>query len=444
MMRELDKGDIKSHIIHLSWPMVLVNVMQNAVSVYEMYLVGRLGLDSLAALAIIMISVYMLFFSVHGGLINGAIAVTSRLAGQKRYSEINDAVVQMGIFAVFALGTFCAAFYIAIDPILVFFGAEGAVFDEAKAFLRILAFSFFPTAVFTVMIGVFRGAGDSITPLKLVILLAVTNAVMNTVFVGFLGFGLKGVAVANLTGWSVVAVFTIIMFARGKHYFRITAENLRFKPAIMKSYAEISGKAIAQNFVGDAGNIIMLKLIAGYGIAFIAAFGVVFRLIFFLNMFGWPIGNSGGVVVGQNLGSGNRERAKQAVKEGIKVYTRITAAALLVFLFFGRQIMGLFSVDAEVIKYGTDYLMILAPFMPVLGAGIIIQAAFNGAGSTGRPTLINLAAFIVIRFAAALFLVSLPFLNEYGIFWAMAVSIAAYSLIGWIVYKRGGWLDKKI
>ncbi len=88
--------------------------------------------------------------------------------------------------------------------------------------------------------------------------------------------------------------------------------------------------------------------------------------------------------------------------------------------------------------------MILGPSLPFLAAGLAVQSAFNGAGSVGTPTLINIAAFIVLRTALAATLPSFMHLNENGIFWAVSLSIIFFGAISWYVYKRKKWLLKEI
>lgn len=443
-MRAFDTGDLKSHIIHLSWPMVVANVFQNLALAFELFLIGRLGLEALAAISIVVSSIYAVFLSIHGGLINGAIAMVSRYSGNKEYDKVNTAVVQMTLFAVAAFVVYGILLFIFLDPILNFFGAKGAVFTMAKDFTLIMLLSFMPMAFFTIGIGVFRGAGDSITPLKSVLLMAAINVICNPLFMFTFNMGLKGAALSAVIMDTAAMIMFIALFIKGKNNFKLNRSNFRIDTELLSKYSALSLKGISQGLIGDAGSIAMLKIVSGFGNEMIAAYGIVGRLVFYLLMFGWPIGNSGAAVVGHNLGKKLYDRVRQAVMESIKVFSWISVPAAILFFIFADQIIGFFTQDPVVRKYGAYYLRVMAPVLPVFGAGVNIQSGFNGAGAAGVPAVVSFVSLIVFRLALALTLPLLPAIAEYGIFWAVAASWLVFTMIFWILFKRGKWMLKEI
>ncbi|PKL90859.1 MAG: hypothetical protein CVV21_10720 [Candidatus Goldiibacteriota bacterium HGW-Goldbacteria-1] len=441
-MRELHTGNLKSHIIHLSWPMITANVLQNLAAGFEMYLIGRINLEALAAFAIVMSSFYGLYLSLHGGLINAAITMTSRYTGRGNHAELNRAVAQMLIFAVLAFGLFSLAAYIFMDPMLVFFGAKGEVFTMAKEYTSIMLLSFLPFAVFSVFLGVLRGAGDSITPLKVVALMSVFWVILNPIFIFKLNLGLKGVALTALCTNTLMALVYGFVFVKGRHFFKLKAEYFKPDRILFKTYAQFSAKAILQGFVFDASSMLMLKLISGYGNAFIAAYGIVLRIGYFVMMIGWPIGNSGGVVVGHNLGAGYKDRAMQAVKDAAAVFSVFTIPAALVYFFFPEFVLGLFTSDPATLNYGRYFMKAIAFALPLMGAGLMAQSAFNAAGAIGFSLVLSFIVYWPVRIVMALILPMTAF-KEYGIFWAMSLSLIFFAFIYLFYYGRKNWMNRE-
>jgi Na+-driven multidrug efflux pump len=161
-------------------------------------------------------------------------------------------------------------------------------------------------------------------------------------------------------------------------------------------------------------------------------------------MAGWPICNSGGVIVGHNLGAGIRKRAIETIQASTKVFLWITIPTAALFFFLASPVMGAFSADASVIGFGRQFLMIIAPALLFMALGQACQSGFSGAGFIGTPTLVNILAFIIIRPLLSVALDSLPSAGPSGVFWAMSVSFVFYGIVYWFIYKNERWANKEI
>jgi Na+-driven multidrug efflux pump len=289
-----------------------------------------------------------------------------------------------------------------------------------------------------------RSAGDSITPLKVIMVMMFFNIILNPVFIVVLHMGVKGAALSALVMNTAAAVYYIVVLNRGIHFFRIRLSDIRLDLKLMSKYAFLALKSIGQGFTGDLGTIALLKIVSAYGNPMIAAYGIVGKLVYYLLMFGWPIGNSGGLILGQNLGMKIKERAKQTVIETIKVFGYLSLPVSVCFFVFAGPILQLFSSDPVVLQYGIFYLRLMGLVMPLFGVGLNIQSSFNGAGSTGTPTVVTFISFIMIRIPLAMFLPIFPAIGRDGVFWAVAVSMVVYALIYIVLYKRGNWINKEI
>ncbi len=441
-MKEFHKGDLTKHIIDLSWPMLLGNILLNGAAAFELFMLGKIGVETLAAYSIAMSSVWALFNSVHGGLINAAMAVVSRKYGAKRHGEINAALPGMLFTGVVFFSVFALVCYAIMVPAFVFFGAKGAVLKQVTGYMSISLLLSFIMPFYSQLLGVSRGMGDSMTPLKIICVLVPLNILLNAIFIGPMGLGIMGAAYSAVATYVVGAALYTVVFIRGIGGIKLRPGPV--KNGLFFTYAWLSVKSILQNFTNDAGSMIMLRIISPFGNTFIAAYGIVSRLINFLMMAGWPICNSGGVIVGHNLGAGIRKRAVETILASTKVFLWITVPTAALFFFWAAPVMGAFSSDAAVIEFGRQFLMIIAPALLFMALGQACQSGFSGAGFIGTPTLVNILAFIIIRPLLSVALDRLPSAGSSGVFWAMSVSFVFYGIVYWLIYKNERWANKEI
>lgn len=422
--------------------MIIANMLQNIAAGYVLFLLGRINVETLAAYSIVMTSVMALYYSVHGSLINAAIALVSRKCGEVRQAEVGRSLPGMLVFGTAVFLAYGAIVFFTLGPVLSFFGAKGAVLEMSGQYMKIALIACFFMTFYSLLLGVARGAGDSMTPLKVVMLMTGVNIILNTVLTLHFKWGIKGAAYSEMLSYGVAAAAYIAVFARGLHGIKLG--GIKPEPGLLKTYASLTGKSMLQNFSLDFSMMLMLRIVSGYGNAFIAAYGIVTRLNGFLMMIGWPITNSGGIVVGQNLGRKMRDRAMQTIKDSFAVFSWIMVPASVVYLAFPGLLTAVFTTDPQVIKYGSMFLMIIAPAMIFLAAGQAAQSGLSGAGYMTMPTLANIATLIIIRVALAATLPSFEHLKQNGVFIAISVSLILYGIVNWYLYRKGKWTQKEI
>ncbi|MFP4466581.1 MAG: MATE family efflux transporter [Candidatus Goldiibacteriota bacterium] len=444
-MEHVNKNNMLRIIIALSWPMLLANNVLNGAAMFDLFLIGKLGVSELAAFSIcgIILSVYL---TMQGGMMSGAIAVVSRFLGGKRHSELSSGVVQIMLFAFAIALIFSSVLFVFLEEVLVFFGAKGQTLESSMEYLPVMLVSLVMMSIFFMFVSIVRAAGDSITPLKFMSLAAVINIILDPLLIFGIGpfpeMSLKGAAIANLTGFIIVDIIALHLLFSGKTGIKIEPRHIKFDPSMMIRFIRIVIPAMAQGFIDRGSYMILLKIISAYGDPFIASFGIINNLTMFLKRFGWPIGNSGGVIVGHSLGRGSKDNVKLAVKTSFILYTYITAFFSIVCFLFAGPIIKIFTSDSSVIAYGTDFLRIFAPAYILIGVGVIVFTAFNSAGATGLPNIINLITFYVIQIPLAL---TLPqYMGESGIFWAVSIGAASHGAVSFLFMKFTPWMDKRI
>ena len=445
-MREFYKGNILSHLIYLSWPMLLGNFFQNIQSIYEIFLLGKIGVDDIAAIGIAG-TVILFFWAITGGILNGVVAITSRFISQGRTKELQKMIFQMVFISFISALLFCAVVFIFQDFIFGFFGAKGETLKKTKDYYNIIIFSLLNVSIYFVFIGLLRGLGNSI----IILLLTMTGVIIYFFLAPLFIFGkfnlpamgIKGTALAGLIGSVFANIFAISYFYK-KGLISFNKECFKLEKNTVKKFLKIVLPAMGQGLITNISYFILLKIVSLFGNYFIAAYSIGLRLNGFVMMLGWPIGVSGGVIVGHSLGKKLHERAKMTVLTGIKTYSLITFTLTLVFLLFPKFVINLFTSDITVVNYGINFLKIVAPVYVIMGIALIIHSSFNGAGATQIPTNINFISFFIIQLPLAYFLSKIDGIKENGVFYAISFSFIIQALISWFAFKNGKWLAKEI
>lgn len=445
-MREFYKGNILSHLIYLSWPMLLGNFFQNLQSIYEIFLLGKIGVNDIAAIGIAG-TVILFFWSIIGGIFNGVVAITSRFISQGKTKELQKMIFQIIFISFISAVLFCAIVFVFQDLIFGFFGAKGETLKKTKDYYSIIMFSLLNISIYFVFIGLLRAFGNSI----LILFLTMTVVTIYFCLAPLLIFGkfnlppmgIKGAALAGLIGSVFANIFAISYFYK-KGLINFSKENFKLEKNAIQKFLQIVLPAMGQGLITNISYLILLKIVSSFGTHFIAAYSIGLRLNGFVMMLGWPIGVSGGVIVGHSLGKKLHERAKITVLTGIKVYSIITLIITLIFVFFPKNIINFFTSDLTVINYGVNFLRIVAPVYVIMGIALIIHSSFNGAGATQIPTNINFISFFIFQLTLAYFLSKIDGIKENGIFFAISFSFIIQALISWFAFKKGKWLAKEI
>jgi Na+-driven multidrug efflux pump len=182
-----------------------------------------------------------------------------------------------------------------------------------------------------------------------------------------------------------------------------------------------------------------MRIIAFYGSGPVAAYTIAIRMIEFVILPAWGLGNAAATMVGQNLGAGLPDRAEaSAWKAGRYNLLFMTIVGLATFVF-APQITGLFSSDPEVLRYGTSCLRILGIGYPAYALGMVMSQAINGAGDTMTPTTLNLIAFWLVQIPLAYWLAEGAGLGPNGVFTGIVVGESLLTVMAVIVFRRGHW-----
>ncbi len=422
--------------------MVLEMSMQAVFEVADVFFVGRLGPDAVAAVGYTA-TLLVLVFAIGIGLSMAAAATVARRIGEGDPDAAARAAVQaiaLGI-AVSIPAALIGGF--GAGPLLRLMGATDAVVAAGTSYFRWL----FVTNVVIVLLflinAIFRGVGDAIFAMRALWLANILNIVLDPILIFGLGpipaFGVQGAAIATVIGRSIGVAYQLRVLTSGRLRIRVTRDHITMRPDTLRKLINLSIPAVVQYLVGTASWIGVMRMLAEFGSAVVAGYTIAVRVIVFALLPSWGMGNAAATLVGQNLGAGKPDRSERSVWISGAINTIFLTAFGVAMYFYGGEIVGLFTDDLDAIAAGALCLAVIAFSYPFFGYGMVVVQAFNGAGDTRTPTIINLIAYWILQIPLAWLLAFKFGLGQTGVFIAIAVAQAVLALLAAVWFRAGRW-----
>lgn len=444
----LTEGSLPRGILRLAIPMLVSALLQNAQSLIDLYWIGRLGADSVAALAIGG-TVLMMLFPLVMGMAVGTVAIVSRRIGEGDERGTSYAAGQalsvamgLGLIAGVAGWLFAGKF-----PLLL--GADPAVALLAAEYLEILFLGSF--TVFVLFVGghsIFQAAGNTVIPMVLMIAANGINLVLDPILIfglyGAPALGIRGAAIATVMSQALAAGGALVLLRRGTGGIRLHPRHMLPRPAIALNILRIGLPGTGQMLARSLMALVLMRIVATAGTAAIAAFGAGHRLQMLILMPAFVLGNAAATMVGQNLGAGRPDRAAR----GAWIAAWMDVALMVLFggalAVFAPALMGIFTVDPAVITIGADFLRITCGFYVFVAPSIVLGRALQGAGDTLSPMILTLVALWGIQVPLAIILSRVIEPSTHGIWWAIAIAVTIHGILVTICFQRGRWKQRVV
>jgi putative MATE family efflux protein len=327
-------------------------------------------------------------------------------------------------------------------------GASDDVVRTGSTFARVMIGASGGVTLLFLINAVFRGAGDAAVAMRVLWIANAVNIILGPCLIFGLGpfprLGVTGAAIGTSIGrWTGVAIQVYVLTRRDARVVLRWA-HMRLDTAVMKGILRISGTAMFQNFIATASYMGQVRIIAGFGSAAVAGNTIGIRVILFALLPSWGVSNAAVTLVGQNLGAGKPDRAEaSAWKAGL--YNTICLGTIgAVFLIFAPIIVRVFTNDAAVRLVGVQCLRIVSAGFLFYGYGMVLTAAFNGAGDTRTPTLINLVSLWILELPLAWLLAHSAGLGPPGSFIAMSVGFSTLAFLSAWIFSKGRWKTRHV
>jgi putative MATE family efflux protein len=439
---DLTAAPIGKALVMLAVPMIMEMVMESIFAVVDVFWVARLGANAVAAVGLTE-SMMMILYAIAMGVSIGVMALVARRIGEKDAPAASRTAAQgivLGLGIAAAIGVTGAAL---APDLMRAMGADGAVVATGSGFTRVMLGCNASVFLLFLINAVFRGAGDAALAMRALWLGNLLNIALGPCFIFGLGpfpaLGVTGAAVATSIGRGIAVVYQLTLLARGKSRIAIARRHFAIDLRVMASVLRLASSATVQMLLIMTSYVGVMRILSSFGSKPLAGYTIGFRILMFAMLPASGLSNAAATLVGQNLGARRPERAEQSVWQACLVSAAFLTAVGVVFLTGARVLVGLFTHDAEVLEHGVRYLRIISLGFPFYAFGMVMMAAFNGAGDTRTPTLINLVVFWIVQLPLAWLLSHHTSLGPSGVFVTLAACFSVFAAVGVALFRRGRW-----
>lgn len=440
-------GSLNRSILLLAIPMVLEMVLESLFAVVDVFWVSRLGPNAIATVGLTE-SVLTLVFAVGLGLSMSTTAMVARRIGEKDADGAAISAVQAIILGLVASALLGLPFFFLAPKLLALMGATPAIVSIGTGYTRIALGGSGVVLMLFLNNAIFRGTGDAAIAMRLLWVSNILNLVLDPCLIFGLGpfprMGVTGAALATFTGRGIGVLYQFYRLFRGTERLCILASHLRLNVTVLWRLVKVSFTGILQFLIGQASWILLVRIVSLFGASALAAYTIAIRIVIFAILPSWGLSNAAATLVGQNLGAGHPDRARNAVwRTGL--WNMIFLGSVgLVFIAFAPFIIRLFSSDPEVLRTAIPCLRIFSCGNIAFAYGMVLMQAFNGSGDTLTPTYVNFFGFWLLEIPLAWALAMHTPLQVNGIFASVVVAQSVIVLITLYLFRKGNWAKQRI
>ena len=445
--KNFTSGSINKAIVYLSIPMILEMVMEALFALVDTIFVSKISTEAVATVGLTE-SVITLVYSVGIGLSMAATAMVARRIGEKNPEGAAKAAAQSILIAVSIALIIGVLGFIYAREILVLMGADEKVIQTGLGYTQIMMGSNIVIMLLFLLNGIFRGAGDAFLAMRALWVANILNIILDPLFIFGIGpfpeLGVQGAAVATTIGRGIGVLYQLHLLFGNKSVVKLKARDFAFALDIIKRLINIAATGTGQFLIASASWIFLMKIISQFGSEAIAGYTISIRLIIFTILPSWGLANAAATLVGQNLGAEKPERAEISVWKAAHYNMLFLLSVSIIYFVTAPLILPLFDPNPLVIEAGITSLRIICIGYVFFAYGMVISQAFNGAGDTRTPTIINLICFWLLQIPLGYILgISLNF-GLVGVCAAIGISETTLALIAIALFRKGTWKTTKI
>lgn len=445
-------GSVRQHVFNLALPAVGEQVLNTAVGLTDIYLLGNLsvqasaylGYSSATALAsaglanqmIWLVTVLFIAFGI------GSTALVARASGAKNWDEVQLTLRQSMLIAC-GIGVLSMVFIaLMARPFLVMLNTPADVLPHGERYLHIIAFSMLPAALLFVGSACLRGIGDTRTPLYVMMGVNAVNILLSWMFInGNLGMpilGVDGAALGTAIGRGGGGLVVVALLLRGRSGLRL-GTDLRPHMPMIRRILRVGMPSAGEMLVFQGALLIFTTFVTGLGTVAYAAHSVTINIesLSFLPGLGYAAAAS--TLVGQGLGARSPRQAEEFAYEALWQGGLMMTLAGALMVCIPEQLLTIFTNDPAVIAAGVAPLRAAGLVQPALAVGFILAGGLRGAGDTRWPLYSRLITNWAIRLPLAVLLVRVLDLGLSGIWLAMCTDFTIQALLIFWRFSSGRW-----
>ena len=397
---DFTQGSILGKLIPFMMPILGALILQAAYGAVDLLVVGRFG--TTAGLSAVSTGSQILNL-VTFVIIQFAMGITvliARYIGEKSFGQIGELLGgAITVFMIICLVLFVVMISFA-KPLAVLMQAPKEALTLTSVYVRICGGGIFFIVAYNVLAAIFRGFGDSKSPLIFVAVACVVNIIGDLIFVAGFHLDAAGAAIATVMAQAVSVVLAIIILKRKKYDFKIQKQDFKINKQC-KRFIKVGLPLALQEFLTQMSFLALCAFINKLGLEASSGYGVACKIVSFAMLVPSALMQSMASFVSQNVGAGKHKRAKQSMLTGMGVGLVVGVIVFFCVWNFGDVLTSVFTTDAAVIQKGADYLIGFAPETIVTAIMFSMVGFFNGYEKTVWVMTQGLIQTLLVRLPLA-------------------------------------------
>ena len=443
------KGSIRKAVMMLAVPMILEMSMESVFALVDLYFVGHLPQSDKGQQVVgLTESVITIIYSLAIGISMAATALVARRIGEKNPEAAARAGAQTTTLSVLITIILSIAGFVFAKDILRVMGASTATIEYGVNYTRVITGGSMVIMLLFLINGIFRGAGDASMAMKSLVIANIANIILCPLLIRGWGpvpaFGLTGAAMATTIGRGIGVTYQLYHLFNGKSLVKMTWAYLKPDWKQIKQIINIAAPGTFQFLVASGSWIVLTAIVAQSGETASAGYITAIRVVMFFILPAWGLSNAAATLVGQNLGAQQPQRAEESVLKIAKYNAIFMAIVTVLFFVTAPYIIGFFAQKEATKEIAIEAMLIISSGYIFYGIGMVMANAFNGAGDTTTPTIINAIGFWVFQIPLAFFLSKTLKMGATGVFIAIPVAETAMAIAAFIMFKKGKWKHVKV
>lgn len=434
---DFTQGSILKKLVAFMMPVLGALILQAAYGAVDLLVVGRFGSTSGLSAVSTGSQVLNLVTFVVVQFAMGITVLIARYLGEKRPEKIG-AVIGGGavVFTIMSVVLFIVMVFFA-HPISVLMQAPVEAVDLTSSYVRICGGGIFFIVAYNLLSAIFRGLGDSKSPLLFVLVACIVNVIGDLVLVAGFHMDASGAAIATVTAQALSVVLAVMLLVKKDLPFKITKKDFRLNPQCQK-FLKIGLPLALQEFLTQISFLALCAFVNRLGLEASSGYGVACKIVNFAMLVPSSLMQSMASFVSQNIGAGKKKRAKQSMFTGIGVGLAVGCVVFVLVMFKGDVLSGIFSTEPAVIQNGFDYLKGFAPETLVTAVLFSMVGYFNGNNKTVWVMTQGLIQTLLVRLPLAYFMSIQPnaSLTKIGLAAPVATTVGIVLNVGFFIYMN--------
>ena len=432
---DFTQGSILKKLVAFMMPVLGALILQAAYGAVDLLVVGRFGSTSGLSAVSTGSQVLNLVTFVVVQFAMGITVLIARYLGEKKPEKIG-AVIGGGaiVFTIISVVLFIVMVCFA-HPISILMQAPGKAFYLTASYVRICGGRIFFIVAYNLLSAIFRGLGDSKSPLLFVLVACIVNVIGDLALVAGLHMDAAGAAIATVSAQALSVVFAVVLLIKKELPFSIARKDFRLNPQC-KKFLKIGLPLALQEFLTQVSFLALCAFVNRLGLEASSGYGVACKIVNFAMLVPSALMQSMASFVSQNIGAGKKKRAKKSMFTGIGVGLVVGCLVFALVIFKGDMLAGFFTTDAAVIENGYAYLKGFALETIVTAILFSMVGYFNGNNKTIWVMTQGLIQTLLVRLPLAYFMSIQPnaSLTKIGLAAPISTMVGVVLNIGFYVY----------